>query len=216
MLLKDKLRNQINAIVSENRKLGFDMSCDMEVAELCANLASIPCHKHLLEIGTGTGISTLFIAQLMSQEAELITIDIDATYSQVAQTVLEGQKNVRFIVEDAGTFLKKCERRQFSFIFADAWPGKYSNLNHALRTLDKGGLYIIDDLLPQSNWPDRHGPRVDALLEVFRCTDDFSLSYMNWSSGVAIITKTGNADGIENDLVKDPEFSFLFSEDLPQ
>jgi predicted O-methyltransferase YrrM len=36
-------------------------------------------------------------------------------------------------------------------IFADAWPGKYSDLEKALKLVKPGGFYIIDDMLTQPN-----------------------------------------------------------------
>jgi hypothetical protein len=35
--------------------------------------------------------------------------------------------------------------------------------------LNRAGIYFIDDLLPQPNWPEGHAPRVPALIEDLEC-----------------------------------------------
>lgn len=41
----------------------------------------------------------------------------------------------------------------------------------------------------QSNWPDGHQENVDKLIEYLEKREDFSLTKMNWSTGVIIMTK---------------------------
>ena len=48
---------------------------------------------------------------------------------------------------------------------ADPWPGKFSHLDEALALLRTGGIYLIDDLLPQSNWPKGHAAKVPVLID---------------------------------------------------
>ncbi len=54
--------------------------------------------------------------------------------------------------------------QQFELVFADTWPGKYYALDEALSLIKPGGLYVIDDMLPQPNWPDDHAPKVAELI----------------------------------------------------
>jgi len=42
--------------------------------------------------------------------------------------------------------------------------GKFELLDAALALLKVGGLYVIDDMLPQANWPRRHAPRAPRLI----------------------------------------------------
>jgi len=44
-------------------------------------------------------------------------------------------------------------------VFADALAGKYDGLSEALCVVKAGGFYVIDDMLPQPNWPDGHAPK---------------------------------------------------------
>jgi hypothetical protein len=46
--------------------------------------------------------------------------------------------------------------KKFDYNFADTGYGKCLLLNEALNMLNKGGLYITDDMLPRPNWPEGH------------------------------------------------------------
>ncbi|PHR60138.1 MAG: SAM-dependent methyltransferase [Robiginitomaculum sp.] len=210
MQYSTQLKDKIAAIYAHSQSIGFDMQCDHEVANLCAVLAGQ--NQHLLELGTGTGLSTLFITTGKSPNAVFDTVDISQEYSTIAQKIIGKKDNVNFIVEDAGKFLARSQNLSYDFIFADAWPGKYSHLDHALRVLKQNGIYIIDDLLPQSNWPKNHQFRVDALLHFFQDSPDFSISYLNWATGIALITKITTATQIAISYKNHPEYGFLFSQ----
>ena len=45
---------------------------------------------------------------------------------------------------------------RFDLIFADAWAGKFWDFRKAVDLLNKGGIYVIDDLLPAPPWPPDH------------------------------------------------------------
>jgi len=77
----------------------------------------------------------------------------------------------------------------FDLIFADAWPGKYDGLDAALALLAPGGLYIIDDMLPQPNWPDNHQARVDALTARLKSHPDLATVSLSWASGLVIAAR---------------------------
>jgi predicted O-methyltransferase YrrM len=78
---------------------------------------------------------------------------------------------------------------RFDLIFADAMPGKYHDLEHALALLKIGGLYVIDDMLPQPNWPDNHAPRVAALIETLESRRDLRLAKLRWSTGIVLAAR---------------------------
>ena len=107
---------------------------------------------------------------------------------------------LHFIIEDSGEFLSSCRPQAYNFVFADAWPGKYSHLHFALSTLAVDGLYFIDDLLPQSNWLNHHQLKVDDLLSFFNQLDSFAISQLHWGSGCAVITKL-EEEAFETELI---------------
>jgi predicted O-methyltransferase YrrM len=87
------------------------------------------------------------------------------------------------------SFIRGLGNRQFDLIFADTWPGKFDHLEEALELLSSGGLYVIDDLLPQANWPDGHAPKVSALINTLEADRRLALCKLSWSSGIIIATR---------------------------
>ena len=53
---------------------------------------------------------------------------------------------------------------------------------------------MIDDLLPQANWPDGHGANVEALLERLKQRVDLQMTRLDWSTGIAIVTRRRAGD----------------------
>jgi len=76
-------------------------------------------------------------------------------------------------------------------IFADSWAGKFDHLNEALALLRVGGIYLIDDLLPQPNWPEGHAPNVAALINDLDGRDGFEVTRLDWASGLMIVVRKG-------------------------
>ena len=81
------------------------------------------------------------------------------------------------------------EGQRFDFIFADTWVGKYLQLEETLELLRPNGMYVIDDMLPQQNWPAGHGDKVAILVERIHSRTDLFVSSLAWSCGVIVCTK---------------------------
>ena len=210
------LREISASIIKESLQLGFDMICDVDVANLCTTLVASKQSSKLLELGTGTGLSTAYILAGAGSDAQLDSVDINQAFTAIAQKYLRADKRVVFHTQDAGAFLERAGAGEYDFIFADAWPGKYSHLQYSLNVLKKGGIYLVDDMLPQSNWPDGHQKRVDAFLAFFRRLNGYAMNYMNWASGVAVITKMTDEEFERPSYSYTEEFEFLFSTNSPQ
>ena len=52
-----------------------------------------------------------------------------------------------------------------------------------------GGFYVIDDMLPQPNWPDGHAEKVPALLDKLASNASFELLPLVWASGVVVAVR---------------------------
>jgi predicted O-methyltransferase YrrM len=90
---------------------------------------------------------------------------------------------------DGAAFLRDAQPGGFDLIYADAWPGKFSHLDEALALLRLGGMYVIDDLLPQANWPDGHAPKVPLLLDDIERREGFSTVRLAWASGLMLVVR---------------------------
>ena len=119
----------------------------------------------------------------------LDTVDTDPHVVAVAQRHLRADGRVTFHVMDGAAFLEREPSRRFDLIYADAWPGKFTHLNEALSLLRPGGFYLIDDLLPQSNWPEGHAPKVPALVDDLERRREFSTVRLAWASGLMLVVR---------------------------
>ena len=78
---------------------------------------------------------------------------------------------------------------RYDLIFADTWPGKYRLLEKTLTHLARGGLYIVDDMLPQPNWPPGHAASVRSLYDSLRARADLAITELDWSTGLILAAK---------------------------
>jgi predicted O-methyltransferase YrrM len=125
----------------------------------------------------------------MDAASTLDTVDTDEIVVAVARRHLGVDSRVRFHVLDGATFLRGARPEQFDLIYADAWPGKFSHLEEALALLRPGGIYVIDDLLPQSNWPEGHAPKVPALIDDIERRAEFAAVRLAWASGLMLVVR---------------------------
>ena len=59
----------------------------------------------------------------------------------------------------------------------------------ALACVRQGGFYVIDDLLPQENWPDGHAAKVDALIADLERRPGFAVVRLAWASGLMLVVR---------------------------
>ena len=179
----------LNAIEHDTTMVGFTMISESRTGALLRTLAASKPGGALLELGTGTGASAAWILDGMDSAATLLTVDGDAKYVEIAQRHLGHDRRVTFRTGDGASLLRELRERQFDLIFADTWPGKFDHLEDALGLLRPGGLYVIDDLLPQPNWPADHAPKVQALISQLEHDRRLALCKLCWSSGIIIATR---------------------------
>ena len=142
-----------------------------------------------LELGTGTGIATTWLLAGMDASSQLTSVDIDPQVQAVAREFLGHDPRLRLLLEDGLQFLRKEPAESYDFIFADAMPGKYEGLAECLRLVKPGGFYVIDDMLPQANWPEGHAEKVPALLRKLAGDPGLVMVPLAWASGLAVAVK---------------------------
>lgn len=191
MLGLDNLKSpgMLERIQANTAALGFQMASEPLTGALLRTLAATKPAGELLELGTGTGVSTAWLLDGMDEAARLISVENDADCMAVAKRFLGNDDRVSFHTEDAAELLGRLPKRGFDFIFADTWAGKYTHLEDALRLLKPGGLYVIDDMLPQSNWPEGHAAKVAKLITALEDNAALVLTKLHWSSGVVIAAR---------------------------
>jgi predicted O-methyltransferase YrrM len=177
------------AIDTLTKSSGFTMASDVHTCTLLRTLAATKPTGSFLELGTGTGLSTSWILDGMDSQASLISIDNDSIFLAIAQAKLGSDKRLELVQADGGAWIIANKHRQFDYIFADTWHGKYLLLEETLSMLRKGGLYIVDDMLPQPNWPDGHDEKAWNLVNLLEQRNDLLLTKMIWATGIIIAVK---------------------------
>jgi predicted O-methyltransferase YrrM len=168
---------------------GFTMASDALTCSLLKTLAATKPGGKFLELGTGTGLSTSWILDGIDDASTLISIDNDAGFLAIAQQFLGADKRLELICIDGADWFEQNKHRRFDYIFADTWHGKYLLLDEAITMLNPGGLYIIDDMLPQPNWPEGHHEKAIKLVEVLEQRSDLVLTKQHWATGILIVVK---------------------------
>ena len=176
-------------IDARSRALGFDMPSEARTGTMLRLLAASKPGGLLLELGTGTGLAAAWLLDGMGRGSSLVSVDADAGVQAVAHAVLGGDPRVRFVIGDGLEVVRAQPSSSFDLIFADAWPGKYEGLDETLALLRPGGLYVVDDMSPQPNWPQGHQPRVDALTARLKSHPDLATVALDWASGLVIAAR---------------------------
>lgn len=176
-------------IEKKSKEIGFTMPSDLYIGTLLKTLITSKPKSNILELGTGIGLSLSWMIDGMDSESKLISVDNDPKLIEIAEYYFLKDERIQIICEDGTKWIQNYKGDRFDLIFADAWPGKYSEVDELLDLIKIGGLYIIDDMLAQPNWPDGHQENVDKLIEYLEKRKDFNLTKMNWSTGIIIATK---------------------------
>lgn len=176
-------------IVEKSEAMGFTMPSDIYIGTLLRTLIASKPGSNFLELGTGASLSLVWMIDGMDKTSELITVDNDPKLSQLAEQYFGEDHRINIVCQDGSEWINNYTGAAFDLIFADAWPGKYSDLEQTLSLLKIGGFYIIDDMNTQENWPEGHQEKVDGLLLYLDNRPDLMITKMNWSTGVVIATK---------------------------
>jgi predicted O-methyltransferase YrrM len=169
--------------------LGFDQLSDEKVGSLLSTLCASKANGVFLELGTGTGLCTSWMLHGMCKLSRLITVDNEKSLVDVAKKYLGEDPRVEFILGKGEELIEGLTPASVDLIFADTWPGKYNHLEETLSLLKEGGIYVIDDMLPQENWPQGHAEKADNLINYLESRDDLLTSKLSWSTGVMICSK---------------------------
>lgn len=177
------------AIVHATADAGFTMASDIATCRLLRTLAASKPEGRFLELGTGTGLSTAWILDGMDQRSTLISIDNAPDFLAIAHRHLDTDRRLTLEETDGGEWIERHKAERFDYIFADTWHGKYLMLEETLDMLRSGGLYILDDMLPQPNWPEGHQEKAMRLIATLETRKDMSFTSLEGATGIIIGVK---------------------------
>jgi predicted O-methyltransferase YrrM len=112
--------------------------------------------RAVVEVGTGAGVSGLYLLRGMPADAVLTTIDVEVEHQRAAKEAFaeEGVRptRTRTISGRAGDVLPRLTDGGYDLVFVDADPdGTPGYVTQAVRLLRPGGVLVVDDAL----WHDR-------------------------------------------------------------
>ena len=176
-------------LLEKCKEIGFTMPSDLYIGSLLKTLICSKPKANILELGTGIGLTLSWMIDGMDLDSKIYSVDNDPQLINIATDFFGEDERVNLICEDGSAWIKNYSGDLFDLIFADAWPGKYSDLDLTLELLKPGGFYIIDDMLSQPNWPEGHQELVYELIAVLENRKDLQLTKMNWSTGIIVVVK---------------------------
>jgi ubiquinone/menaquinone biosynthesis C-methylase UbiE len=125
--------------------ISFQEFLSNELTELDSNK-----ELEILEIGTGTGITTEIILK-SRKNIKLTSIDIDKEMIEFASQTLSSFSNVNFIVSDAFDYTKTISANNFDFVVSGFTIHNFTNnyrqilFNEIYRILKPKGIFINAD-----------------------------------------------------------------------
>ena len=176
-------------IERKSEEIGFTMPSDLYIGTLLKTLIASKPRGRFLELGTGIGLSLSWMTDGMDIHSSIITLDNDKKLIDIAKKNFKDDERIKFVYADGAEWIKNYDGDKFDLIFADAWPGKYGELDETIDLLKIGGFYIIDDMTAQPNWPAGHQNNVDGLIEDLESRVNLTLTKINWSTGLIIAVK---------------------------
>lgn len=179
----------LNAIDADAAAISFGQPSDDLTGAFLRTLIASKTAGKFLELGTGAGRATAWMLEGMTSDAHLISVESDEALIAIAQKHLGTDPRLQLIHSLGEEVIVKLPHGQFDLIFADTWPGKYNHLEETLALVKEGGFYIIDDMLPQPNWPEGHDKKAANLIQTLENDPRFQLVKMTWASGVIMLVK---------------------------
>lgn len=142
-------------VLTRARQLGHSAGADPVTAAAGATLtvlAAAVSARAVVEIGTGTGVSGLYLLRGMASDWTLTSIDVDPELQRAARSSFlaagAGPSRLRLINGMALEVLPRLTDGGYDLVLADAVPAEYPGyLAEAVRLLRPGGMLVLDGVL---------------------------------------------------------------------
>ena len=169
---------------------GFPYSCEPAVGRLLAVLAAcVPPGGRILELGTGTGVGTAWLASglLPRTDVTVTTVESDPATADLAA----GGSWPDFVDLRRGDALEALRPATFALIFADAPAGKWFGLDRTVTALRPGGVLVVDDMTPTAAWPPEQHTHQRAVRATVLDDPRLVSVELDHGSGVILSTRRG-------------------------
>src|SRR5436309_14996564 len=142
-------------------------------------LAAAVSARGVVEIGTGAGVSGLWLLQGMAPDGVLTTIDVEAEHQRVARDAFAqagiAPNRTRLITGRALDVLPRLTDGAYDLVFCDGAKSEYADyLTEAMRLLRPGGIVAFDNALWHGRVPDASARDAEtvAVRELLRTVRD--------------------------------------------
>jgi predicted O-methyltransferase YrrM len=183
------LPEPVRVATGRAEQAGFTMSCDPGTGRLLAVLAAaVPVKGRVLELGTGTGVGTAWITHGLHgrEDAEVVTVEIDAVTAALAAQH-PWPSWVTLLTGDAEDVTRRSG--SFDLIFADAQGGKWEGLDTTVAALRPGAYLLVDDMTPGEFADDHHARKISGVRARLLGHPDLTSVEIAWSTGLILSTR---------------------------
>ena len=170
---------------SQSNRLNRYRNIEPESALYLAMQVRIQQSKKILEIGTSTGYSTLWLADAaMETEGKITTLEIDPKRTAQAENYakeLKVNEVITFWIGDAQVFLKTTDE-VYDFILLDAERDAYLSYWKYLQGMinPNGGVLIVDNVIS-------HAPEVKSFIQEVKQDNRFITTTLSLGAGLFLI-----------------------------
>ncbi len=123
------------------------MISGVQQGRLLSVLSKMISPKNILEIGTFTGYATLSLAEGLSRDGKITTLDVNEELAYLPQKYFkesEFSSQIDFKIQDAKVFLNET-KEVFDFVFIDADKENYLSYFELIKPKIKNGSVILFD-----------------------------------------------------------------------
>lgn len=170
---------------------------------LLAFLAAHVDAKAVVETGTGTGVSGLWLLRGMRHDGALTSVDVESEHQRLARTSFTEAgipaSRARLITGDALAVLPRLADHAYDLVLLDAAPQDYvGQLEQARRLLRPGGVVVVAGVLRAGRGIDavvRDGDAlaVRDLLEVVKADEDLVPALLPIGDGMLVLGSGASA-----------------------
>ncbi|MGH8860209.1 MAG: O-methyltransferase [Jatrophihabitantaceae bacterium] len=148
-----------NATTSIARERGHELGCvpiGPAGGAALRVLAAATRAKAAIEVGTGAGVSGLYLLDWMAEDGQLVSIDVESENQRAAKEAFAeagiASTRYRLINGSAADVLPRMRDAAYDLVFVDADKSAYAvYYEQAVRMLRPGGVVAFDNML----WHDR-------------------------------------------------------------
>ena len=177
--------NSSDEIVDAARSIAADYGCrpvDPTTAHALATVTSLCQPAAALEVGTGTGVSTLSILRGMPASGFLTSIDSDSQRQAVASELIALDRiplhRVRMITGRAEAVMTRLAPAGYELVFIDTEPAEHVRLVRlAYGLLAPGGVLMVNNTMDRGNVanPAARGPETRAARETLELIGELQM-----------------------------------------